>query len=234
MLTESVFKNPASASQAVAAHIATAIEKRLATAANAALVVSGGSTPLACYQQLADTALPWDRVHVLPSDERCVPLGHAASNETMIRQSLLQNRASGASFVSMYDGQAAPSDACESLRQKLETLPLPFAAVLLGMGTDGHFASLFPDRASPQEGLDPDGKEWCLLVETAASPHARISLSLSTLLRSEEILLLFFGEAKRQVFATARQGDRRYPVSQLLCQQRIPVRVFWAPLPDEE
>jgi 6-phosphogluconolactonase/glucosamine-6-phosphate isomerase/deaminase len=57
---------------------------------------------------------------------------------------------------------------------------------------------------------------------------------LSTLLRSEEILLLFFGEAKRQVFAAARQGDRRYPVSQLVRQKRIPVRVFWAPLPDEE
>ena len=233
MLTEQVFNSPVSASQAVAAHNASSIEKRLASAPRAAVVVSGGSTPLACYQHLAETTLPWERVYVVPSDERCVPPGHAASNATMIRQSLLQNRAAGASLVSIHDGSAPARDGCESLRQTLESLPLPFATVLLGMGTDGHFASLFPDRAAPSAGLDHNGKEWCLLVETAASPHARISLSLSTLLRSEEILLLFFCEAKRKVFAKARQGDKRYPVSELLRQRRIPVRVFRAPLPDE-
>jgi 6-phosphogluconolactonase len=170
---------------------------------------------------------------VLPSDERCVPLGHAESNETMIRQALITQKANNANLVSIYDGQVAASDACKSLGQKLENLPLPFTAVLLGMGVDGHFASLFPGPGVPQQGLDPDGEECCLVVETAASLHPRISLTLSTLLRSKEILLLFFGEAKRQVFSAARQGDRRYPVSHLVDQQRTPVHVFWAPLPDE-
>jgi len=234
MLTQRVFENPQSASLALATHITSAIERRLAIQPEATLVVSGGSTPLVCYRQLAHSALPWQRIHVLPSDERCVPLGHAASNETMIRQSLLTDRAASANFVSVFDGTVSAGDACESLRQKLKTLPLPFATVLLGMGTDGHFASLFPDRALPQEGLDPDGKECCLLVETATSPYPRISLTLSALLRSEEFLLLFFGEAKRQVFAAARQGDKRYPVSQLLQQQRIPVHTFWAPQPEED
>jgi len=229
MIKEAFFSTPAQASQAAAEQAAKAIRKRLAKMPKAAMVVSGGSTPQACFQQLSNTELPWQQVYIVPSDERCVPPSHAASNEAMIRRELLKHRASAAMFVPMYLEEEAAGDPCETLRQNLAALPTPFACALLGMGTDGHFASLFPDSVAQEQGLEPEGQESCLLVNTSASPHPRITLTLSALLDSEEIYLLFFGEAKRQVYEDAKQDCSRYPVSRLLFQQRTPVTVFWAP-----
>ena len=97
------------------------------------------------------------------------------------------------------------------------------------MGTDGHFASLFPDAENLAEGLDLESRTLCLPVKTAASPHARISLTLAALSRSDEIVLLFFGDEKRVIYDKAKAGNARYPVTRLLRQKRAPVYVYWAP-----
>ena len=108
-------------------------------------------------------------------------------------------------------------------------MPLPFACSLLGMGADGHFASLFPDAENLGEGLDLESSRMCLPVQTEASPYPRVSLTLSALSRSDEIVLLFFGEEKRRVFEKAKSGNARYPVTRLLRQKRAPVYTYWAP-----
>ncbi len=105
----------------------------------------------------------------------------------------------------------------------------PFSASLLGMGEDGHFASLFPDFDGLQKALDPDNKAACTMVQTAGSPHLRISLTLSALLNSLHIVLLIFGEAKRLVFEAAKAGDSKYPIEALLHHSREPLTVIWAP-----
>jgi 6-phosphogluconolactonase len=97
------------------------------------------------------------------------------------------------------------------------------------MGEDGHFASLFPDAENLEQGLDTDGIQLCLPVNTAASPHPRISLTLAALSRSDAIVLLFFGAAKREVYEQAKADSNGYPVSRLLLQKRAPVHVYWAP-----
>jgi 6-phosphogluconolactonase len=100
---------------------------------------------------------------------------------------------------------------------------------LLGMGEDGHFASLFPDADNLQEGLDVDSPQLCIPVHTAASPHPRASLTLSALSRADEIILLIFGDAKRDVYEAASKSTNGSPVSHLLRQKRAPVHVYWAP-----
>ena len=97
------------------------------------------------------------------------------------------------------------------------------------MGEDGHFASLFPDAENLEEGLDVDSSELSIPVNTAASPHPRVSLTLSALSRSDEILLLMFGDRKREVYEAAKQTANGYPVFHLLRQKRAPVYVYWAP-----
>jgi 6-phosphogluconolactonase len=114
------------------------------------------------------------------------------------------------------------------LQDLLPALPMPFACALLGMGADGHFASLFPDATNLAAGLDVDGAAWCIPVVTAASEYARISLTLAAILRSKLIVLLFFGDEKREVYARARAKSPGFPVTSLLAQDRTPVRVFWA------
>ncbi|MDH3751226.1 MAG: 6-phosphogluconolactonase, partial [Gammaproteobacteria bacterium] len=115
------------------------------------------------------------------------------------------------------------------LEESIPTLPFPFACSLVGMGEDGHFASLFPDADHLDQGLDVDSLHLCLPVKTATSSHPRLTLTLAALSRSDVVVLLFFGDAKRDVYERAKTGPDVYPVSGLLLQKRAPVHLFWAP-----
>lgn len=229
MLQEHLCNSRQEASRLAAQRIAGRLQMDLESQSEASIVVSGGSTPVDCLQTLAKTDLPWDRVHVVPSDERWVPADDAASNEKMIRETLLVGHASGAMLHPLFAGDTSAREHCATLANELDALPLLFSSVLLGMGEDGHFASLFPDIAQFDDGLDPDSNSRCIAVTTAASPHARISLTLSTLARSKEIVLLIFGDAKRRVLESAKSTGSTLPVSHLLRQQRTPVHAVWAP-----
>jgi 6-phosphogluconolactonase len=228
-IIEEFFDSRTLASRASARYVAAAIRQRLEESPKAALIVSGGSTPAECFRILADTDLKWDRVQILPSDERCVHANHDASNEGMIRRLLVTNCAAEANLVTMYNEELLPEDQCSFFEEKLESISQPFAISLLGMGADGHFASLFPDSDEIDEGLNPNSDRDCMLVRTSACSHPRISLTMATLLDSTEILLLFFGAAKREIYEQAKHHDSAYPLSRLLHQQRTPVRTIWAP-----
>jgi 6-phosphogluconolactonase len=216
------------ASGAVAETISSRVSARLATKEDAAIVVSGGSTPRRAFELLGCKDFDWSRLHIVPSDERWVEPSAEDSNERMIRESLLADRGVDAQLLTMFAANSAIDDRCRELSEQLRTLPLPFSVSLLGMGEDGHFASLFPDAANLDKGLQQESSDWCMPVSTAASPHPRISLTLSALLNSEEILLLIFGDKKRHVLEQASKDSGNYPVAQLLKQNTTPVRTFWA------
>jgi len=226
---ENDYKTREEASIAAAQHITKLLSARLNGQGEASLVVSGGTTPGQCYAELSEAALDWENVHVLLSDERWVPADDEASNERFVRQALLQNFAADASFVSYYQEDESIEDRCREIDALIKTLPIPFACSLVGVGEDGHFASLFPDAPDLAAALDRDSTTLCLPVATSASPHPRVSLTLAALSRSDEIVLLFFGDAKRKVYETAKTSGNTYPVAHLIKQKRAPVRVFWAP-----
>jgi 6-phosphogluconolactonase len=223
------FETREAASVAAAEAIAALLERRLDAHEKASLVVSGGTTPSRCFAELADLELDWDNVHVVLSDERWVPADSDDSNEKLVRETLLTGRAAGAALLPVYREDTDPATRSEEIDQAIRLLPFPFACALLGMGEDGHFASLFPDAGNLEAGLDPDNTTLCLPVSTAASPHPRISLTLSALSRSDEIILLIFGAAKRAVLESAASLQSELPVARLLLQKRAPVKVYWAP-----
>ena len=163
------------------------------------------------------------------SDERWVSADDENSNEKLVRESLLVGPAASAVLLPMYVADVALPDRCEQLDAELQALPMPFSASLLGMGQDGHIASLFPDADKLQAALDPDSANWSVPVNTVASPHPRISLTMRALLNSKEIVLLFFGDAKRAVLREALDGSADYPVAALLKQAHLPIHLFWAP-----
>lgn len=226
---ENIFKTRREASVAAANRMADALSRRLVGQSEASLVISGGSTPADCLVELSSAPLDWQRVHILLSDERWVPGDDPSSNETMVRKTLLQNRAAHAHMLPVFDQSASAAARCETLATELRDSPIPFAAALIGMGEDGHFASLFPDYDNLEAGLDVNNPELCLPVTTAASPHPRITLTLAAISRSDEIILLFFGDAKREIFEQAKKSPDAFPVSRLLLQKRAPVHVYWAP-----
>ncbi len=226
---EYFFDTRDAASAAAAAQIAESLSRRLERQGAASLVVSGGRTPTTCFATLARTPIDWGHVHLILSDERWVPPTDKDSNEKLVREHLLTESAKAASLVPIYAADETPAERCASLHEKLLGLPFPFACALLGMGTDGHFASLFPDAKNLLEGLDPDGEKLWLPVETGASPHRRVSLTLAALSRSDDIVLLMFGDDKMRTYTAAKTTDSPLPVARLLRQKRAMLRVYWAP-----
>ena len=223
------FESRSDAAIAAGKRIINALHRRLETHDSAAVVVSGGTTPAPVYDYMAHKELDWHRVHVLLSDERWVPADHADSNEKMLRDALEKSRASYAQITSYFDPENSLEDRCGQLDKELADLPLPFTSVLLGMGGDGHFASLFPDHEDLKAALDLQSPRGFVTVDTASSPHRRISMTLAALLRCDEVLLLISGAEKRSVLEQAADPGNDLPIAHLLRQMRTPVDVFWAP-----
>jgi len=228
LITEREFDSREAASLAAAEYIGTALATQLEAQSSAALIVGGGTSPVQCFKALANTDIGWPRVQVLLSDERWVSPQDDDSNEKLIRQNLLQESAKDAQLLAMFDASASIEQQCETVQKAIVSQSTKFSCAFLGMGEDGHFASLFPDAENLDEGLDYDGASYCIPVKTAASPHMRMSLTMAALLQSESILLLIFGEKKREVYEQAKRDPDAYPVSRLMAQTRVPVHVFWA------
>ena len=223
------FDSREAASLAAAERLVAALNRRIEAQQKASIVVSGGSTPHDCLAKLAGMDVDWASVHVALSDERYVSATHDDSNERMVRETLLVGQAAEASLLPMYKEGVDVSDRAVEIDADIRSLPFPFSAVLLGMGTDGHFASLFPDTEGLEQGLDPDSGVLCMPVSTVASPHPRLSLTMAALSRTDEIVLLIFGEEKREVLNKALESDGPSPIARLLRQNRAPIHVIWAP-----
>lgn len=226
-MNEHYFDTRLEASNAAAERIAERLADRLEGNRRASVIVSGGTSPQQCMAALAKTPLDWARVQVVLSDERWVPPEHADSNEKMVRESLLVDKAATATLLPIYAEDVSPAERCDELQDPLPELP--FSCSLIGIGEDGHFASLFPDADELELGLDVESGRLYVPIVTAASPHLRISMTLAGISRSDEIVLLFFGEEKLDVFEQAKALAEKYPLSRLLRQKRAPVSVFWAP-----
>ncbi len=193
------------------------------------MIVSGGASPLATFRALRRQRLPWQKVTIVPSDERLVPPDHEDSNEGMLRRELLQEEAAAAKLLSLA-GTINPEDIqLATLNARLAKLTRPLDIVLLGMGDDGHSASLFPDSPDIADALhSPD---CCVLQQPAHLEAARLSLTPALLLDAREIVLLFFGAGKRSAYQRAVAGGdvEKMPVRFLLQQKVTPVSVYWAP-----
>ena len=226
-MTEHYFETRQEASTAAAKRIAELLKKRLDNNDEASLVVSGGTSPGQCFAALAATDLEWQRVQVALSDERWVSPEHDDSNEKLVRESLLVDAASAATLLPVYAEGVSPEERCDELQDPLPVLP--FACSLIGIGADGHFASLFPDADNLDQAMDVEAARLYMPVVTAASPYVRISMTLAAISRSDEVVLLFFGDDKLAVYKKAKAMSNGYPLSRLLRQKRAPVRLFWAP-----
>jgi len=228
-------------SEAVLARLKAAVEAN----GKASLVVSGGSTPAPVLAKLAVAQLDWSRVSVTLADERWVAPGHPDSNETLVRDRLLVHRASAASFVPLYRENMSPEQALHPVSDDVGKMAMPFTVVILGMGGDGHTASLFPDAPENElaEAMSLDRSSRVAIMHPPSVAQSRITLTRNCLLNAEHRFLHITGMQKKTVlmdalavslshsldgssFAPYTQGQA--PVVGLLTSNIASASVYWS------
>ncbi|MBN1888017.1 MAG: 6-phosphogluconolactonase [Thermoflexales bacterium] len=190
---------------AAAERFAALAQEAIAQRGRFCVALAGGSTPRATYERLAGLHLPWAQVQVFWSDERCVPPNHAGSNYRMARLALLDRVAIPAGNVHRVQGELRPEQAANAYEAELqETLGADgrLDLVLLGMGDDGHTASLFPGTQAVEV---YDRLATAVYVERLDS--WRVTLTLPVLNAARHVLFLVSGAAKASALARVRRGE---------------------------
>ncbi len=225
------FANVEQAAAALADRIAEIIGYAVQSRGRASLLVPGGNTPKAVFASLRQRELPWEKVYVSLTDERRVASDDPASNARLVREHLLKDRAAAAHFYPLHrQGVDERSDeaACGAA---LGMLPRPFDAVILGMGEDGHIASMFPGDPALPRALSPKTEARCTTATAPTEPSARLTLTLATLLESRWIALHIAGSAKWQTLEKAAKDNdpMAHPVAALLGQRQVPFHIYYSP-----
>jgi 6-phosphogluconolactonase len=217
-------------SRALADQIAASLKTAIAARGLASLVVSGGKSPIKLFEALRIQELDWSRVCIALADERWVDPSDPASNEKLVREVLLQGSAAAARFLGLKNGAPTPDIGAVSAWETFARVPRPFDTVVLGMGDDGHTASLFPGSPNLPSALNPTAVAGCVGMRAPVAPQPRLSLNLSALLDARRIVILITGDAKwRTYLAAGAEGPvADMPVRALLRQTRTPVEVMWS------
>lgn len=214
---------------AVASDAAFVIESALDARGDAVVALPGGKTPAAALAKLAKAKLKWKSVTIVPTDDRLVAVDHAASNVRALASLFLPL---GARVVPLTGGALAPAAAGKAADARLQDLHWPLDLVWLGMGADGHTASIFagPDLdaalTAPHRaiGVTPDPLP-------ADAPFARVSLTAKAITDARALLLSITGDQKRAVLEQALEAGpgAKAPIGRLLAISDLAVDIHWCP-----
>ena len=217
--------------QALAADIAAHLRAAIGARGVATLALSGGTTPVRFLRELSAQQLDWPRLIVTLCDERWVPPLHERSNGRLIHENLLRGDAAAARFVPLHVDTPAPEQAAADVARRIEALPLPFDAVVLGLGGDGHTLSWFPGGDHLAQALDPHGVASVLPMRAPGAGEPRITLTLPVVAAARARFLHIEGAEKRRVFEAIvrREGDlAASPLLPLLENAHAPLEVYWS------
>ncbi|MDH3394134.1 MAG: 6-phosphogluconolactonase [Desulfobulbaceae bacterium] len=220
------FSTITAAANSLAEVLASTMREAISARGHALLAVSGGRTPQYVFGRLRQLDLDWERVTLTLTDERWVSADHAASNEGMVRSHLLCGKAMAAKFISFYGGENSPEEGQAACENRLRSMLLPFDAVYLGTGSDGHVASLFPGDPALEV-----SSSLCVAIPSTESRLARMSLTSSSILNTRKTFLLFSGPDKHAIYNEAQKGGsyKNIPLRIILSQTHTPLYVFSAP-----
>jgi len=196
-----IYKNPEEVAQAAADYLFKQIKTCVAEKGLCHVVLPGGSTPARCLELLAEKPLPWKDIHWYPGDERCYPIGHAERNDTMIMDKLFSLPANISENFHPIPAELGPEQGAEKYAALLDTTA-GMDIVLLGMGEDGHTASLFPGNTALE-----DLRSAVPVYDAPKLPSERISISLNTLKNAGECIVIATGDNKREALIKLKEGE---------------------------
>lgn len=224
-----LFGSPAELAESLSQTVARALQSAIERRGKAFIAVSGGTTPGLFFHILSSRELDWDKVVVVLVDERFVGRDSPRANAGLVEAKLLQNNASAARFVDLYQPAPTVEDAASAAAELLRKLPWPLDVAVLGMGTDGHTASFFPGASNLSALLDPASTEMVLPVHAVGAGEPRLTLPLARLADAGLLVLHIEGAEKRRVLEETLAKGRDLPVRSVLERARTQVQVFWAP-----
>lgn len=222
-LRQRVFAEGAELARGLAERVATELEVALRTRGRALLAVSGGSTPKRFFAELSKADVDWSAVDITLADERWVPATDERSNARLLREHLLVNAAAAARFLPLHIEDQGPDAGAVLLEQDFVGL-LPIDVLVLGMGADGHTASLFPEGDQLDAALDPAGPRVLLPMHAPGAPEPRITFTLPVLAAARHLHLHIEGAAKQTVLREAlARGE--LPIAKVLaaCERAVDV-----------
>lgn len=222
------YPDMATLARALANDIAARLADAVVARGRATLIVPGGTSPGALFDALCDADLPWADITISVSDERWVDVGDPASNERLVRERLLEGRARKARLVSWRGAARRTDAAAEHLNVAFAPL-VPFDVCVLGLGLDGHVASLVPGAEGFEVAMHGDATVLPIHAPGAAGAAARLTLSYSAIAASRLVVLLFSGDAKRAVFERAMESVGAAPIVGLLRDAKSPIWGCWSP-----
>lgn len=192
------------------------LEKDLCENGQSTFIVSGGSSPVQIFKDLSAMQAKWSDINISLVDDRVVDTNHDNSNEKLVNNVLIKDEAKDANFISL----------CNQSKDLLN-LKRPFGIMLLGMGEDGHFASLFPKLIETNpEYFDLESDPEIFFTEPMGNPcHRRVSMNLSMILESKDIFLLVSSEKKLEVLNQAK-SDKSLPLYYLLNQSKVDLKII--------
>jgi len=216
---------------AVAGDIQFIIESAIDARGAAVIALAGGRTPQPAFDKLAEAKIDWKRVTIIPTDDRLVPMGDPLSNATMIAKTFLPKGARVIPITSEaaedYKASGRAADA------RLQDLHWPLDLCLLGVGADGHTASIFPGP-DLEEALNGPKERRALGVMPdplpPEAPVARVTLSLAAITSARALMIAVTGQAKRDVIEAAIEEGvgSPYPIGRVLAQSELPVDIHWS------
>jgi len=211
----------------LAIDVAELLARLLSEKKRVSIAVSGGSTPKVFFQALSEKKLDWSRVDIILVDERWVPLSDPNSNEAIVRRYLLQNEASVASLTPIKNKAPSPELGVSGCEKSLRELELPIDIVVLGMGEDGHTASLFPGMPNLMAALSSEALLY-VVARPESSDFPRISLSARVISSASMVILHITGQPKRNALALAcqKKNDLEMPIWSIIKQKEI--SVYWS------
>jgi 6-phosphogluconolactonase len=208
--------------------VATLLSAAVKNNGKASIAVSGGSTPKGFFQALSKKQLAWHAITITLADERWVDIDSTDSNTKLVHENLLQNEAVKAKFFHLKQGEVLTEETLADLNLAAQKL-LPLDVLILGMGEDGHTASLFPCSDEIVQCLALDS-EALIKVTPKTAPHQRISFSFAALAKSKNTFLHISGISKKQVLANAIAGQecKEMPIRAFLQAPDVNTQVYWA------
>jgi len=194
----------------------------------ASMAVSGGSTPIRLFKELSLLSIDWTKIDLTLADDRWVDAKNADSNELLVRTHLIKNKAAKVNFIPLKNDAKTAKEGQIYSEKMLRKITLPFDVVVLGMGSDGHTASLFPCSDELPEAMNLNNSNYLISTSPKTAPYERISLTARVILDSKNIFLHLNGSSKLHTLESAMEykDPNKMPIYTFL---KNGLSIYWSP-----